>query len=96
MAFKTIRFILTLRCEESTKLVSDSLDRKLTSGERLAVKLHQIGCWSCRRFGRHMALIRKAMRRGDQEASIRIEPSLSPAARQRIKDALSRTAAGDC
>ena len=89
MSFSTIKTILTLNCEESTKLVSDSLDRRLKRSERLAVVLHGLGCWSCRRFRKQIELIRKAMRSGKAAA---MDASLTPEARQRIESALNRTA----
>ncbi len=57
-----VRLLLTLKCEESSHLVSESFDRDLSALERWAVRLHNIGCWSCRRFAQQIQLLREAMR----------------------------------
>ncbi len=91
LSFKAIKLVLTLRCEESTRLVSDSLDRDLTRSERLAIRLHAVSCWSCRRFRRQILFLREAIRRNmaDRIAALHFSAtSLSPAARDRIRRAL--------
>ena len=96
--FATIKQVLTLSCDESTQLVSASLERELTRGERLAVKLHALCCWSCRRFRRQILFFREAADRlkadstsGEPFANI----SLAPDARQRISAALARGGADE-
>ena len=81
------RLILTLNCEQSSHLVSESLDRELSSVERWAARLHQIGCKSCRRFAHQVRLIRQAIRRSRSE-SAPTDPHLSAEATQRIQQAL--------
>ena len=56
--WRAIRRLFTLKCEESTQLVSKSLDADLTCGERLAVRLHALICRSCRRFARQVHFLR--------------------------------------
>ena len=68
--FRAIRLILTLRCEQSTQLVSASLENELTFAERWAVRLHAISCWSCRRFRRQILFLREAMRHPDFSSQI--------------------------
>jgi len=83
--FSAAKLMLTLKCEESTHIVSDSLDRELSWVERWAVRLHYISCWSCRRFGKQIRLLRESLlNRPDQTG----EPTLSPNALQRIRDAI--------
>ena len=78
-------------CEEVTQLVSESMDRKLPLGKRLAMHVHFMGCRFCRRFRRQLLLIRKA---GQQyknsvgEEQDQSEHSLSPEAIERIKQSL--------
>lgn len=82
------KLILTLKCEQSTRLVSDSLDRELSTVERWAIRLHYIGCWSCRRFGKQIRLMRKAFHQhGDKLVQ---DAKLSTEAVQRIRDAIDR------
>ena len=51
------KLMLTLKCEQSTRIVSESLDRKLSPVERWAVRLHYVSCWSCRRFGKQLRMM---------------------------------------
>jgi hypothetical protein len=51
-----------LTCRETTHLVSQGLDRELAFGERVALRLHFAICLGCRRAGRQMAFLRKAVR----------------------------------
>ena len=82
-----IKLILTLRCEESSRLISESLDRDLSLTERTAIRLHQLGCWSCRRLGRQLRFIRDAARTAGK-AELFGSQQLPDAARSRIRDAL--------
>ena len=51
-----------ISCKESTRLVSQGLDRELAFGERVALRVHLVICLGCRRAGRQMAFLRKAVR----------------------------------
>jgi len=51
-----------ISCKESTRLVSQGLDRELAFGERVAVRLHLAICLGCRRAGSQMRFLRKAVR----------------------------------
>ena len=52
-----------LSCKETTRLVSQGLDRELAFGERVALRLHLAYCIGCRRAGRQMNFLRLAVRR---------------------------------
>jgi predicted anti-sigma-YlaC factor YlaD len=52
-----------LSCRETTRLVSQGLDRELAFGERVALRVHFAMCLGCRRASRQMAFLRRAMRR---------------------------------
>lgn len=89
----TIKRILTLKCEESTRLVSESLDRDLSPGERWAVRLHALCCWSCRRFRKQIEVIRQAMERYGADGEPSPAPGgarLSDAARAKMSQAIAR------
>jgi hypothetical protein len=84
--------ILTLSCDESSHLLSDSSDRRLNRVERLALRLHLVTCRNCRRFRRQLQLFREAIDRL-VDGTVPESPaaaSLSPEARRRIEDALRR------
>lgn len=51
-----------LTCKESTRLVSQGLDRELAFGERVALRVHFAICLGCRRTQRQMAFLREAVR----------------------------------
>lgn len=86
--FSAIKLILTLKCEHSTHIVSESLDRDLSFAERWAVRLHYIGCWSCRRFGKQIRQLREMIRQHPdrpQETA-----GLSADAMRRIEEAIRK------
>jgi hypothetical protein len=51
-----------ISCKESTRLVSQGLDRELAFGERVALRVHLVICLGCRRAGRQMQFLRRAVR----------------------------------
>ena len=51
-----------LSCRETTRLVSQGLDRELAFGERVALRVHFAICLGCRRAGRQMKFLRRALR----------------------------------
>ena len=48
-------------CKETTRLVSQGLDRRLGLGERLAVRIHLAICTGCSRFTRQVTFLRRAV-----------------------------------
>ena len=50
-----------LNCRETTRLVSQGLDRELAFGERVALRVHLAYCMGCRRARRQMAFLRRAV-----------------------------------
>jgi len=52
-----------LSCKEVTHLVSQGLDRRLSAGERLRMRLHFLICRGCTRFQQQMQFLRVAVRR---------------------------------
>ncbi len=51
-----------LNCEQATRLASEGLDRPLTRKERWALKLHLLLCRGCRRYRRHLEILRRISR----------------------------------
>jgi hypothetical protein len=78
----TVWKILTLPCEEASRLISDGLDRELTMVERFALRAHLISCGRCKRFRRHLTTIELAAK----EAS---EP-MPADARERLKNRIEQ------
>lgn len=50
-------------CENATKLASDELDRRLTMGETVSLRLHLLGCSACSGFVRQIRVMRSITRR---------------------------------
>jgi predicted anti-sigma-YlaC factor YlaD len=50
------------KCKNITRLLSDALDRPLTSGEWIAIGLHLPTCSGCRNYRKHIGLLRAAAR----------------------------------
>jgi predicted anti-sigma-YlaC factor YlaD len=42
--------ILTLKCDEASRISSAELDGPVPAVDQVALRLHEIGCRSCRRF----------------------------------------------
>lgn len=53
-ALDAIKRVLTLSCDEASELLSNALDRPLSRGEDLAVRLHLLCCRFCRRYRRQI------------------------------------------
>lgn len=75
-----------LTCKETSHLVSEALDRRLSLHERVGMRLHLWMCAHCRRFETQLQLLRRALREDTRE---RPEPELGyadlpPEARKRL------------
>ncbi len=84
---------MMLRCREVTRLVSDSMDRRLPLSTRVRVGMHLTMCRFCSGFARQMRLLRQALR--DRSERLEADPHgpplrLSAAARERIKTAIRK------
>ncbi|MDO8960636.1 MAG: zf-HC2 domain-containing protein [Methylophilus sp.] len=52
-----------LNCKQTSQLVSQSLDRRLTLQERFAMRLHLWLCKYCKRFSQQLLALRSGMQR---------------------------------
>jgi hypothetical protein len=57
-----VRKMKLLSCRETTRLVSQGLDREFAFCERVALRVHFAICLGCRRAGRQMKFLRRAVR----------------------------------
>lgn len=83
--------ILNLSCQGMSHIASESLDRDVRGGERLALQMHVLYCTSCRRFLRQITFLRSALRRfvGQMELGDDLPgPPLPDDLRERITRAL--------
>ena len=89
--------LLSLPCEGMSRLASESLDRDLGLFEKSTLRLHQLYCRGCHRYGKQLQFLRIAtcqLRRAIDSgataaaASRSIPPCLPDADRARIKQAI--------
>ena len=75
---RVMKFFFMLTCQESSELVSQSLDHPLTFSDRAKLKLHLLMCKACHRFNRHLMQLRSAilslLRTIEQDKSITLPP----------------------
>lgn len=80
-----------LSCKDTSRLVSQSLDRRLSWRERWSVRLHLLICDMCTRFKKQVEFLHRVVqeyvRRGAPMAE---HIPLPPEARDRIRRALGR------
>lgn len=78
-----------LSCKQASKLLSQSLDRKLSWKERLALRFHLLICDVCTRFAKQLKVMQKAMQdwvsASEEDESIQ----LSQAAKVRIAEKIA-------
>jgi hypothetical protein len=80
------------RCKDITKLISDSMERKLSLWQRIDLRTHLILCGFCRKFQANVLVLRKlatstiAFSEKNYDASEK--PKLSVEAKTRIRNAI--------
>ncbi len=80
-------------CKQTVKMMSESLERRLTLRERINVKLHLWICLWCVWYIEQLQLLRTTIRtKAEQEPNLDSSslPSLSTEARERMKQNLSQ------
>ncbi len=82
-----LRLIMTIECEQASRLTSEALERKLKWHERAALRMHTLICKSCRHFESQLRFLRDALRQsGKRELSTLDEgPELDPDFKARLK-----------
>jgi hypothetical protein len=74
---KNIIFILTLRCDRASRLISISQEAPLNKVERCALFFHLLVCRMCRKYKKQLMLIRNILNRlADPRLYDIIAPSL--------------------
>ncbi|NWG86935.1 MAG: zf-HC2 domain-containing protein [Hydrogenophilaceae bacterium] len=77
-----------LSCKETSLLVSQSRDRRLSWSERWAVRLHLWICEQCRRYQRQVAFFGWLAQKLEADPGPMTQAELSEAARERIRKAI--------
>ncbi len=76
-------------CKQMVKIITASLDDKLSWSEWLLMKIHLLSCDPCLNFLKQIKFIRGALSNSDERlAEVDTSVKLSEDARLRIKDAL--------
>ena len=81
-----------LNCKDMTKLISDSLERKMSFRQRMELWLHIMMCGMCRRFRSNIIELRKRVR-GSKALLDQAEATafpMSPAAKARLEEVIKR------
>jgi hypothetical protein len=98
MKLHNLRIMVSLSCEEASRLASESLDRELTRSERWGLSFHTLVCRSCHRLMRQLELLRAVAAKVPDSAQHTIRaalPQLSLDRKQRIKQLLSKAQQAD-
>ena len=66
--WKAFKLLLTLHCEESSRLLSEGFERDLSLVEWWAVRLHFLSCKACRRFHRQLSFLQEAARQHQEKS----------------------------
>jgi hypothetical protein len=77
-------------CREVSRMVSDGMDRRLPLRRRLLIRMHVSMCVLCRRYEKQLHLVREGVGRYANPETHPAGKVLSPAARARLKEALTR------
>lgn len=84
---------MTPPCSQVVQLVSEEMDHPLPLRTRLSIRFHFLICKWCERYRQQLIFIRSAMRRHPDKLEGQDQPAsatLSPEARERLKQALHR------
>lgn len=77
-------------CKEVTQLASAAMDCELPLQQRLSIRFHVLMCLLCRRYKEHLHLLRFAAMHYAEPDDNLLEERLSPAASDRLKQAMLR------
>lgn len=78
-----------LTCKQASQLLSQSLDKPLTRGERFGLRFHLLICKFCKRFGQQLVGLRNAIRQQVKVTEQNEEIKLSKDAIKRITQAIN-------
>jgi hypothetical protein len=87
-ALKTGLRTLSPDCREASRLQSDALDQPLSLPKRFGLRVHLLLCKWCRRYGKQIRFLRRAARDHSEELADAAPRTLSPEARERLKQSL--------
>jgi predicted anti-sigma-YlaC factor YlaD len=77
-----------LHCDMVSKYVSDSMDRKLSLGQKIGVRMHLFMCSHCARVAKQLQLIRRMSRTEETSCP---QHQLDDSVKKEIKEQLRKT-----
>lgn len=80
-----------LDCKHASRLISQSMDRRLSFAERMGLRFHLLLCDACSNFFRQVGLLRSTVRRMVQQTENDDAIRLSEPARERISNKLGKS-----
>ena len=82
-----------LTCKRATELASQAMERELTLGEKIALRLHKLVCRPCDNFDRQVQFLHEMARTaGADDCEGKAESiRMSDVCKRRIKDAMEKT-----
>jgi hypothetical protein len=86
--------VLSPCCRDAARMLSESMDRRLTPPERLGLRVHLLLCGLCRRYGRQLIFLRKLMGAFAKILETGSPPGaseMSAEARARVRERLERS-----
>ena len=86
---KSLLKILTLTCDESSRLVSDGFERELNRTERAALRLHLVSCTGCKRMQKQLRFLHQ-LHQASGPGLPTIKTALPPDARHRLEQSLQQ------
>jgi hypothetical protein len=98
MKLHSLRIIVSLSCEEASRLASESRDCELSRSERWGLRFHTLVCRGCHRVRRQLVLLRAVAAKVPESAQHAIRaalPQLSLDRKQRIKQLLAEAQQAD-
>lgn len=81
--------VLSPTCREATRLQSTAMDGELTGAQKFGLKVHVFLCRWCRRYGRQLRFMRRAIHTQSVKLTDAPTHGLSADARARIKRSIS-------
>ncbi len=80
--------LVRLRCKHATRLISQSMERPLTRGEKISLGVHLFVCKWCRRYRRQLQLMQEMIQEFASIETTHAGTRMPESARRRIEEAI--------
>lgn len=72
-------------CKDISRLVSESMDRRLSWRQRFGIRFHLLMCRYCSRYQKQLLLLRRLLRQQSESAQDSSLPALDEAGKDRLR-----------